>query len=109
MTELDDQPYRELPAAMVNYFAARMVRISKHAGGHRGQKAKAKARRRGVHGKAVRRRELGVRGETVRARARQVSLVLYDETRSCEACHMPRVADIHSQCPNGAPNGRYMK
>jgi hypothetical protein len=43
---------------MVKYLAARLVNVSKHAGGRSGQKALAKAHRRGTHGKAVRRRRL---------------------------------------------------
>jgi hypothetical protein len=46
---------------MVNYYAARMTNISKHAAGHRGQKAATKAHRRKTIGSAKRRRHLAAR------------------------------------------------
>lgn len=49
--------FEELPEAMVLYLAARLTKVSKHAGGRQGQKCRAKARRRGTWGKAVRRRQ----------------------------------------------------
>ena len=51
--------------------------VSKHARGHRGQKARAKAHRRGTSGAARRRRFLATRKEQVRTRARYASLGEY--------------------------------
>lgn len=58
MPDLESKSYAELPPAMVNYLAARLTKVGKHAGGHRGQRAKAHMRRHGTWGKASRHRRL---------------------------------------------------
>ena len=58
MAALSEWEDRELPVAMVAYLAARLSPVSKHAAGHRGEKYRARARRRGTYGKACRRRAL---------------------------------------------------
>ena len=59
--EVNPDSLRDLPPAMVNYYAARIGPVSKHVDGHRGQKARAKAHRRGTAGAARRRRFLAAR------------------------------------------------
>jgi hypothetical protein len=53
LNEFDD-----LPPAMVVYLASRLTKVSKHAAGHRGEKYRARARRRGAWGSICRRRTL---------------------------------------------------
>lgn len=59
--DLDATPVKDVPAAMLNYFAERMVRVGKHAGGREGQRAKAHMQAHGTFGKAKRRRRLAAR------------------------------------------------
>lgn len=62
----EDHPMYE---AMVRYYAERLVRVGKHAGGHSGQKARAHMRAHGTWGKASRRRFLKERKAIVAARS----------------------------------------
>ena len=56
-------------AKALEFLTRNFQRPSKHRGGRAGQKYKAKARRRGTWGKAVRRRRLAARREVVEARS----------------------------------------
>lgn len=81
---------RELPAVMVDYFAARAVMVSGHVNGHRGQQFKAQAKRRGTWAKIVRRRHNTVRRAQVTARSLNAqpargapaTVIIFDEISS---------------------------
>lgn len=68
---MDSQSTDDMPIGMINYLAARLVRVSKHAAGHPGQKFRARARRRGAFGKIVRRRQLARQRLALANRRRQ--------------------------------------
>lgn len=59
-------------AKAMDFLTRHVQRPSKHRAGHVGQLCKAKAKRRGTWGKAVRRRQLAARRELVAARSATV-------------------------------------